>query len=146
MQETFFRPTEAARMPWTMPPPLYRDWRTLLRRSVTGCVFVPVRSMQLQAVVDDEEIIFVDSQGYEVHNGVGGRVILLAWRPTPPAELVSVNEPIPCEIISYRSGLEDTQRRLVGEFAKALRQQIEKTAAPVGACGAKILDFGGSTT
>ena len=54
-----------------MPVTRYRDCRTPLRRSGTGCAFVPVRSMLVQSVVDEEEIIFVQSQGCEVHNGVG---------------------------------------------------------------------------
>jgi hypothetical protein len=142
----FFRPKEAARVRWTMPVPIYRDCRALLRRSDTGCVFVPVRGMQFQAVVDDEEIIFVDSQSYEVRNGVGGRVITLAWRPLATAALESVADPVPCKILYYLPGLEDTQRRLVGEFGKALRQQAEKTGASVPACGARVLDFKRSTT
>jgi hypothetical protein len=129
-----------------MPASLYRDCRSLLRRADTSCVFVPVRSMQYQAVIDDEEVVFVDSQGYEVKNGIGGRVIMLAWRPLPTAALESVNDPVPCEVLYYRPGLEDTRRRLVGEFGKALRRQAEKTDAPVPACGAKILDFERSTT
>jgi hypothetical protein len=84
-------------------------------------VFVPIRSMQFQAVIDRHEIIFVDALGgYVVQGGEGGRVILLSWQPAPPGELGSLSEPVPCEVVHYRAGLEDLQRRLVGEFTAAL--------------------------
>jgi len=120
--ETFFRPDAVARRPWTMPAPLFRRAKQALRRSPGDCAFVPIRSMQYQAVIDVEELIFVDALGgYQVQDGQGGRVILLAWRPRPLAEMASLSEPVPCELIYYRSGLDEVQRRLIGELDRALQ-------------------------
>jgi hypothetical protein len=35
--------------------------------------------MQVQSVIDEEEVIFVDTQAYAVREGNGGRLIMLAW-------------------------------------------------------------------
>ncbi len=128
--ETFFRPEAVARRPWTMPAPLFRLCQQALRRSPGRCAFVPIRSMQFQAVIDAEELIFVDALGdYRIQGGEGGRVILLAWRPRPLAEIESIAKPVPCELIFYRDRLEDVQRRLVGELARAL-QTLEARERP----------------
>ena len=97
--------------------------------------------MQFQAVIDQEEIIFVDSQGYMVHRGVGGRVILLAWRLPRASALESLAEPVPCSVVHYREGLADVQRRLLGEFTKAL-ELLERRALGTPHPGApRILPF-----
>ncbi len=122
LTETFFRPEATARCPWTMPATLFRRAQQALRRSPGRCAFVPIRSMQFQAVIDAEELIFVDALGgYRVQDGQGGRLILLAWRPRPLAEIASLSDPVPCELVYYRAGLEEVQRRLVGELDRALQ-------------------------
>ena len=119
-QETFFRPAVHESRDWTLPATLYKSWRKPLRDSPNTCVFVPIRSMQFLAVIEEEEIVFVDSMDYMVHSGVGGRVILLAWQFAPVSSLASITEPVPCRVVHYRPQLADVQRRLVGEFTKAL--------------------------
>jgi hypothetical protein len=123
-----------------MPSPLYRLTRRLLRASTTGCLFVPLRGMQFQAVVDTEEIVFVDNLGgYMVLGNEGGRVIELAWRPAPAGTLDSLSKPVRCEIHYYRPGLERVQSRLVGEFGRALNQQAAR-GRPV-TVSARIVSF-----
>ncbi len=61
-RETFFRPDEVERQAWSITADVYNRCQLLLSRSETGCVFVPIRNMQYVAVIDAEEIIFVDSQ------------------------------------------------------------------------------------
>ena len=77
--ETFFRPDELARERLCIPAALYNRCRLKLSRCRYGHVFVPVRSMQVQSVIDEEEIIFVDNQAYAVRDGQGGKLIMLAW-------------------------------------------------------------------
>ena len=139
--ETFFRPPVCHRQQSAVSINLYHLCRKALRRSPTHCAFVPIRSMQFQAVIDDEEIIFVDSQGYMVHQGSGGRVILLAWRFPPPAELESLSEPVACTVFHYREGLEEVQRRLIGELTKALELLEERALDQLEPRVAKILSF-----
>lgn len=141
-QETFFRPPEHGRHDWTVPITLYKLCRKPLRRSSGSCVFIPIRNMQFLAIIDTEEIVFVDSQTYMVHGGVGGRVILLSWRLAPANSLESLTQPVPCTVIHYRPDLSDVQRRLVGEFTRAL-ELVEYRSPEQQSTGApRILPFG----
>jgi len=69
--EIFFRRKETAREQVSLPAPLFNRCQLLLNRAATAHVFVPVRSMQFQAVIDSDEIIFVDNLGYAVEDGHG---------------------------------------------------------------------------
>jgi hypothetical protein len=142
--EIFFRPEETARERVTLPAPLYNRCRLLLARCVRPHVFVPIRSMQYQAVIDSEEIIFVDNQGYAVRDGRGGRLIVLSWMVTLDSPRESLTEPVPIEIVYYGRETHDTHRRLMSEFPKALslfeaRQQRDSSDGP----SATILLFSG---
>lgn len=143
--ETFFRPPERERRAVTLPAATLNAARLLLARSRGDCLFVPIRSMQYLAVVDREETVFVDSQAYAVHKGMGGRLILIAWRLRPMGQSPSLSEPVPCDLIFYRAGLDDTQRRLVGEYGRALQLLGERGSegAPPHQ-GARILPFPGA--
>lgn len=126
-QETFFRPEAVERKQSALPATIYNGLQLLLTRSQTDCVFVPIRSMQYQAVVDREEVIFVDSQGgYAYQDGKGGRLIRVAWRLQPPQSRLSLTEPVPCEIIFYFPGLKEEQWRLVSEIQPALEQLMKR--------------------
>ena len=97
VRETFFRPPEYSRQPSALPADLYNALQLLLKGQTGSCVFVPIRAMQYQAVVEREEVIFVDSQGGYAHqDGEGGRLIRLACVLPPPAGRDSLTEPVPC--------------------------------------------------
>ena len=136
--ETFFRTAEVGREQVNLPAPLFNRCVLLLNRSTTKNVFVPVRSMQYQAVIDSDEVIFVANQGYAVQDGKGGRLIVIAWQVPIHKSRDSLNEPVPIEVVYYVHDDHDIHRRLIGEFPKALdhyedRQRenldVEKTAA-----------------
>ena len=118
--ETFFRPEEVGREHINLPAPLFNRCVLLLNHSTTGNVFIPVRSMQYQAVIDDDEIIFVDNQGYAVQDGKGGRLIILAWQVPLHNTRDSLNEPVPIEVVYYVRHDHDIHRRLIGELPKAI--------------------------
>jgi hypothetical protein len=118
--ETFFRPAEVAREQLNLPAPLFNRCVLLLNHSTTRNVFVPVRTLQYQAVIDSDEIIFVDNQGYAVQDGKGGRLIILAWHMPMHQSRDSLTEPVPIEVIYYVSEDHSIHRRLIGEFPKAL--------------------------
>jgi hypothetical protein len=120
--ETFFRPEEVARERVKLPAPLFNRCLLLLNKSPTRNVFVPVRSMQFQAVIDADEIIFVDNQSYAVSAGHGGRLIVMSWQVALHGPRDSLSEPVPIEIVYHANENHDTQRRLIGEFPKALDQ------------------------
>jgi hypothetical protein len=124
-QETFFRPDEVRREDSALPAVIYNHCRRLLARSQRNCVFVPIREMQYVAVIDAEEVIFIDSQtGHMVVDGLGGRPIQLSWRFGPPGERESLSRPVDLTVVHYRDALDDIQRRLIGAFQKALVELV----------------------
>jgi len=140
-QETFFRPPVHEERASAVPVQLYTLCRRALKRSGGHCAFVPIRSMQFQAVIDEDEVVFVDSQAYMVQRGVGGRVILLAWRFPATGTLDSLERPVPCSVIYYRAGLLEVQRRLQGEFTKALELLDQRSLERVAPGARRVLKF-----
>jgi len=133
-RETFFRPDEYGQEAWTIPAALYNRAYLLLTKAKSKCVFVPIRAMQYLAVVDQEEIVFVDGAGsyrYQT-NGQGGRVIELAWRDFHPQQRKSLAEPVPCQVVYYLQSAPVTMKRIVREFQEAIilleRRQPQPTA------------------
>lgn len=138
--ETFFLPDEVERQTWSVPPGMFNLYTSLLNRSTTGNVFVPIRSMQFLAVMDQKEIVFVDSQSYAVSENQGGRLILIAWQFSNTSGREALNGPVPCDVVFYRRECREIQLRLVQDFRKALEQLDQRyrdQAMP--AEGAKIL-------
>jgi hypothetical protein len=126
IRETFFRPDEAVAHEHTrIPAALYNGLQLLLRRSTGSAVFIPIRSMQYQAVVDREEVVFIDSHGgYAYQDGEGGRLIRIAWRPAVGRD--SLSAPVPCEIVYYFRDLRETQTRLLGDIQPIITQMLER--------------------
>lgn len=112
MEESFYRDEEISREPCTLPAATYNLAHTLLMQSGQGCLFVPIRSMQYMAVIDHEEIIFVDREG--------ARMIELAWQHFNPKGRSSLAEPVPYELVYYMEKGRETMKRLAGEFYQAL--------------------------
>lgn len=83
-------------------------------------VFVPIRSMQIQSVIDEDEVIFVDNQAYAVRDGEGGRLIMLAWVFRHDQHRDDLTEPVPIELAYYHHSARELHNRLIGDFGKAL--------------------------
>jgi hypothetical protein len=127
VRETFFRPPEHLRELSALPATLYNNLSLMLKRSGSESLFIPIRSMQFQAVVERREIVFVDSQGGYAHrDGEGGRLIRIAWRPAQAVERGSLNNPVPCEIVYYFPGLREVQRRLMSDFPPVLETMLQR--------------------
>jgi len=140
--ETFFRPAETARERVNLPAPLFNRCLLALNHATTRHVFIPVRSMQYQAIIDESEIIFVDNQGYAVSEGQGGRLIVLAWDVVLRSARDSLSAPVPIEIVYYNSDGHDIHRRLIGELPKALdRYEAIKKDASGKNVTASVLPF-----
>jgi hypothetical protein len=140
--ETFFLPMEVERKAWSVPASIYNLYRSLLSRSSVDHVFVPVRNMQYLAVMDENEIIFVDSLSYAVSNDQGGRLILIAWQFPHSHDRAALTDAMPCEIVFYQRRSNDVQLRLIAEFRQALEvldQRYRDQELP--AKGAKILNL-----
>jgi hypothetical protein len=110
--ESFERGPELARAELVLPADTYNLSRILLAASRAGCVFVPMRGMQYLAVVDAEEIIFVDSQFK--------RWVEVAWRWFQPQARAALDAPVTYQAVYYTPDGAVTQRRLQGEFHAAL--------------------------
>jgi len=119
VEETFYRPSEIQRESRCLPADTYNMARLLLGRCGSGCLFVPIRSMQYLAVLDAEEFIFVDREG--------GRLIDIAWQRFKPQSRHSLDEAVAYEAVYYTGKGEETMRRLQSEFYKALHQLQEKS-------------------
>ena len=132
--ESFERGTPLARHPSALPAATYNLTRVLLAASERGCVFVPIRGMQYMAVLDQEEIIFVDSQ----HK----RWVEVAWREFQPRARNGLDEPVAYQAVFYTPDGAETQRRLQGEFHAALEllSRRRRPEAP-----ARVLEFNRKT-
>jgi hypothetical protein len=142
--EVFFRPEPISRERVIIPAPLYNRCRLMLSRCDRPHLFVPIRTMQYLAVIDEEEVIFVDSQAYAVRNGEGGRMIMFTWRFDDARQRESLNEPVPIEVLYQHERALELRSRIMGEFDRAL-QLLEERGREQG-CEPrlkKVLDFGG---
>ncbi|MES2407106.1 MAG: hypothetical protein V4528_07275 [Pseudomonadota bacterium] len=132
MQETFYRPDiELFRTTRSLPAALYNRAHTLLTQSQTGCVFVPIRTMQYMAVLDAAEFIFVDRERPDL--------IELAWQSFHPGHRDSLEDPVPFELVHYDERAASTMQRLIVEFNKALILLAKRRAVDMKP--ARILSF-----
>ncbi|MGD8912968.1 MAG: hypothetical protein PVI97_03445 [Candidatus Thiodiazotropha sp.] len=131
LDEIFFRPEELAWERLTIPPTLYNQCRLMLTRCQYEHIFIPVRAMQFQAVIDEEEVIFIDNHAYAVRDGKGGKLIRLAWKFRRDQSREGLNEPAPIDLIYYDEKSRELHNRLVGEFMKAL-DEIEARSREKG--------------
>ena len=117
MEERFYREEEIARLPDFLPAATYNLAHTLLARA-GKCLFVPIRSMQYLAVLDAEEIIFVDSQNRAW--------VELAWQHFRPQARSALDEAVPFDLVHYLPAAAETMKRLPAEFQQALRTLAER--------------------
>jgi hypothetical protein len=122
-KQSFERMQPVARAESALPAATYNLTRILLAASASGSVFVPIRSMQYLAVIDAEEIIFVDGQ-YR-------RWVEVAWRRFHPGGRQSLTDAVPYEALFYTAGADATQRRLLSDFHVALNQ-LDTRRRPTG--------------
>jgi hypothetical protein len=138
--ETFFLPKEVARKQWSVPADIYNLYRALQLRNQAGHVFVPIRTIQFMAVLDKNDIVFVDSQSYAVSKDEGGRLILVAWKFAESTDRDALTDPVSCEVVFYEQDNSELQLRLVSEFRQALKLLDQRyRSEQVPAKGAKIL-------
>ncbi|MCG7872495.1 MAG: hypothetical protein N0C88_20200 [Candidatus Thiodiazotropha lotti] len=136
LSEIFFRPDELACERLTIPAPLYNQCRLILSRCQYEHVFVPVRTMQIQAVLDENEVIFIDNLAYAVKDGQGGKLIRLAWKFRRDLDRDNLTEPAPIDMIYYDEKARELHNRLIGEFKKAM-DLLEERAKEHG-CEPKV--------
>jgi len=118
MEITCYRNTEMLREPRQLPALVYNTAHLLLDHSREGVVFVPVRSMQYLAVIDWEEIIFLDSANKSW--------VEISWQHFRPQQRSALDQPVPYEAVYYTPNAAETMKRLSSEFPPALKALAAK--------------------
>lgn len=119
MEITCFRDHEVARETRTLPASIYNLAIIQLARSPSGCLFVPIRSLQHLAILSLEEFMFID--------GERRNWISLTWKHFRPQLRNSLSDPVQYEAVYYRRDYAGLMLRLQSEFFPALRAVAEKT-------------------
>ncbi len=130
MEITCYRDPEIAREPRTLPAVTYNLAHTLLARTQNRCLFIPIRSMQYLAILDDEELIFLD--------GVRKCWINIAWQRFRPQSRNSLDEPVAYEAVYYQMDASVIMPRLQIELTHALQRLNQKGGA---IAPARVLKF-----
>ncbi|MBK7662679.1 MAG: hypothetical protein IPJ21_03850 [Sterolibacteriaceae bacterium] len=117
MKIELHRGPELAREPRYLPAAVYNLAHTLLARG-GDAVFVPIRSMQVLAIIDREEIVFVDSQRKHF--------VEAAWQCFAPRNRAALDAPVPYELVHYGKQSATLMSRLQAEFAHALQALAAK--------------------
>lgn len=129
MEITVYRDRPLASEARHLPAATYNLVHLLLTHS-PGALFVPIRAMQFLAIVDAEEIVFVDH--------LDKSEAAIAWHGFRPQTRIGLDEPVSYQAVYYREDGADLMRRLQGEFIRALTALAEK-ARPEGP--ARVLKF-----
>ncbi len=97
-----------------LPANTYNVMRTVFHQCGRSCVFVPVRSMQYQAVIDEYGVVFV-----YIHRR---SMVEFAWRNFKPQQRESLEDPVPYEFVYYDEQAQESMQRMQGEFHKYIHQ------------------------
>jgi hypothetical protein len=120
-RQIFFLPDEFKRKQDILRAESFNLAHTLLNRTDSEYLFVPIRSMQYLAVIDGHDFWFIDSQAYAVRDNQGGRMITVSWHSDPGLEREALTENVPVEVVFYDQDMSDVQLRLIGEFHQAMQ-------------------------
>lgn len=118
MEITCYRDAELSREPSFLPAAIYNIANTLLARSTNNCLFVPIRSMQYLAILDEEEFVFLD--------GERKCWVDIAWQNFRPQDRAALTEAVAYEVVYYQPSAGDLMPRLQAEFHKALNEYAAK--------------------
>lgn len=104
-----------------MPALKYNQMRLLFQRCGKSCLFIPIRNLQYLAVIDHEEIIFVDSQRRAY--------VEFSWQKFIPQSRTSLDDPVAYQFVYYETRALQTMQRAEHEFALATQQMSSKQHA-----------------
>jgi hypothetical protein len=119
MEITCYRDQELACETRHLPAATYNLALTLLARSATGNLFVPIRAMQYLAILDAEEWVFLD--------GERKCWIDIAWQRFRPQARASLEEPVEYEAVFYQANARELMSRLLVELPRALQILAKKS-------------------
>jgi hypothetical protein len=130
-KEIFYRTRELKRERRNLAAVVNNRSRTLLYRSGEKALFVPIRSMQYLAVIDPEEIVFLDG-------AVSRSNIVLAWQNFRSSERSALDQPVPYDAVYYTEDSLKIMPRIQSEFPRAL-QQMDRKMRSASTSEAKIV-------
>ena len=130
MEITCYRDQEVSHESRYLPALTYNLAITLLARSATRELFVPIRAMQYLAILDAEEFVFLD--------GERKCWIDIAWRNFRSQARTSLDQRVEYDAVYYRHGQAAIMARLQTEFPRAL-QALAGKAQPDGP--ARVIKF-----
>jgi len=104
----------------TLPASTYNVMRILFHQSKSTCVFVPIRSMQYQAIIDENEVNFVYAHR-RTH-------IEFAWQKFKPQHRKSLSDAVDYEFIYYDDRAVEVMKRIQIEFEKFAQLLYDKSA------------------
>lgn len=112
MQVEFERGKPLKQEDLLLPADVYRTMRLRLSHHKDPHLFVPIRSIQYLAVIDNNEIVFVD--------GRRPRFIELAWQQFKPNAREDLRSPVPYTCVYYDPQGFETMQRLQNDFFQAV--------------------------
>jgi hypothetical protein len=112
MDLTFDRGDEIQRMHRHLPANLYKTLHLLFVQKRTEQLFIPIRSIQYLAAIDQREVIFVDGR-YRA-------IIQMAWQNFHPQRRDNIQDPVEYDLVIYQSSANEYLSRLQNEFFKSL--------------------------
>lgn len=118
MELTLYREDPILRETRHLPAEVYNLAHLLLAHADKPCVFVPIRSMQYLAVIDREEIVFVDREQPSQ--------MQIAWQSFRRQERSALDERIEFEVAFYTVDSLGIMARLMSEFPPALQAMADK--------------------
>jgi len=107
---------------------LYNKQRLMFIQARSASLFVPIRSMQYLAVIDREEIIFVD--------GMRPRLVAISWQHFRYHDRDNLRMPVRYDCVVYQADVIPLQQRLPQAFFLALdtlerKRPVSETAATI---------------
>ena len=130
--EVFHRGEEVGHEIRKLPAVTYNTIKLLFENSDSSSVFLPIRSMQYMAVIDKEEIIFIDWLKAK-------KVIELAWKYFKPQERSNLTDPVSYRFCCYNEKAIETMKRLQWEFDKALHVYYDRLKEEQPKVGATVI-------
>jgi hypothetical protein len=132
LEITVFRDQAIHREARSLPAATYNLARGLQARSPKGVAFIPIRSMQVLAIVDRDEFVFLDSQ----HKTWA----MVAWQGFRPDQRNGLDEPVSFQAVCYEADGIEAMKRLPREFHQALLVLAAKARDKVDG-PARVLKF-----
>lgn len=141
--QSFFTPDEFFCQKTRLLSQTYNLAHVLLNRSQSDHLFIPIRSLQYLAVIENNAFWFVDSLAYAVRGDEGGRLIRISWHPLiNPNQREGLTQDMDCRVIFYGEDMSDIQTRLNSEFYQSMIQIDQRHRDSLNAdCKVSILSL-----